>query len=168
MPDFYQMRHLFLLALLLVPIPAFAESHFDAKIENPSKYTLVIDEHNYSISYHVDARVIAMAIDPELTSLLIGLENTKDSMFVIDLQHEIINAEDNDFAILVNGYEVDYEIVSDADSSKFSFYVPEFTEEVEIIGTHVIPEFPFGIMLGFALLITIITIIARTRPLLRW
>lgn len=162
------MRHLFLLALLLFPLPVFAESHLNnLGIENPSEYKLAIDEQVYSIPYQVNAQVIAIAIDPELTSLLIGLENSKDSIFVIDLQHEIINSNNNEFAILVNGHEVDYELISDSDSSKFSFYVPEFTEEVEIIGTNVIPEFPFGVILGFALLITAVTIISRTKPLIR-
>ena len=168
MTDFDYMRYLFLLSLLLFPIPVFAESHLNyGEIENPLEYVLVIDEHTYSIPYNVNAQVIAMAIDPELTSLLIGLENSKNSIFEIDLLHEIINAENNEFAILVNGYEIDYEISSDSDSSKFSFYIPEFTEEVEIIGTHVIPEFPFGAILGFALLIAIVTVIARTKPLIR-
>lgn len=165
--DFDCMRYLFLFPLLLFPIPVFAESHLNNEIENPSEFVLAIDEHKYAIPYHVDAQVIAMAIDPELTSLLIGLENSKNSIFEIDLQYELINAEDNEFAILVNGYEADYEIISDSDSSKFSFHVPEFAEEVEIIGTHVIPEFPFGAIFGFVLLITIVTIIARTKPLIR-
>lgn len=153
---------------MLIFSSAFAESHPEYMgIENPSIYELKVDEHFYSISYSVDAKVLAMAIDPELTSLLVGLENTHDSIFVIDLEHELINAENNEFAILVNGYEVDYDIVSDADSSTFSFYVPEFTEEVEIIGTHVIPEFPLGVMLGFAIMISIVTMLARTKNILR-
>lgn len=158
------MRFLLILPLLLVFFPAFAESHPDYMgIENPSNYELKVDEHVYSIPYSVDAQVLAMAIDPELTSLLIGLENTHDSVFVIDLEHELINAENNEFAILVNGYEVDYDIVSDADSSTLSFYVPEFTEEVEIIGTHVIPEFPLGAFLGFTVMILAITMFARIK-----
>lgn len=156
------MKLFLLLLLLFAPNLAFAESHPEYQgIENPVEYMLAVDEHVYSIPYSVDSHILAMAIDPELDSLLIGLENTEDSLFVIDLKHEIISAENNDFAILVNGYEVDYEIVSDSDSSTFSFFVPEFTEEVEIIGTHVIPEFPFGLILVFALMITIVTVFSK-------
>jgi hypothetical protein len=104
-----------------------------------------------------------MAIDPELTSLLIGLENTKESVFKINLQQEIINADNNDFAVLVNGYEIDYDILTNSDSSTLSFYVPEFTEEVEIIGTHVIPEFPIGAILGFVLLVSVVTVFSRIK-----
>ena len=118
-------------------------------------YQLKIDEHVYDIAYQLDGRVIAMAIDQELTSLLIGTENVNDSLFEINLQHEMINAENNEFAILVNGYEVDYEITDSGSDSKLTFFVPAGTQEIEIIGTHVIPEFPLGALFVFVILTTI-------------
>lgn len=156
------MKYLLILLLLLIPFTVYGESHPEySGLSNASRYLLTVDEHAYPVQYEVDAQILAMAIDPELTSLLIGLENTKDSLFVIDLEHELINAQNNEFAILVNGYEVDYDAVSDADSTTLSFYVPEFTEEVEIIGTHVIPEFPFGVIMGFVLLVSTVTVFSR-------
>ena len=98
--------------LFISIIPTFGESHPEyVGIKNPSEYILEIDENVFVIPYEIKAKVIAMAIDPELTSLLIGLENTSDSIFVIDLKHNLINAQNNEFAILVNGLEVDYDIV---------------------------------------------------------
>lgn len=145
-------------------ISAFGESHPEySGIESPSEFVLEIDENTFVIQYQVNAQVIAMAVDPELTSLLIGLDNTSDSNFVIDLQHELIKAQNNEFAILVNGLEVDYDIVSDSDSSTFSFFVPAFTEEVEIIGTHVIPEFPAGILVGLAVMISSVVATSRIK-----
>ena len=154
--------YFFIIFLLFIStIPAFGESHPEYfGIENPSEYVLEIDEDVFFVPYQINAKVIAMAIDPELTSLLIGLENTSDSIFVIDLKHDLINAHNNEFAILVNGLEVDYDIVSDSDSSTFSFFVPAFTEEVEIIGTHVIPEFPLGVIMGLVVMISIIVAIS--------
>ncbi|NIM25373.1 MAG: PEFG-CTERM sorting domain-containing protein [Nitrosopumilaceae archaeon] len=150
-------------------LPAFGESHPEYSIiDNPIFYELTVDDNIFSIPYEVDANVIAMAIDPELTSFLIGVENTQDSIFIIDLEHRLISATNNEFAILVNGVEVDYEIVSDADSSTFTFFVPKFTEEIEIIGTHVIPEFPFGVLLIFSVILTVILVLSRTKvPLFR-
>lgn len=166
------MKHFFslLVFLLFSIIPVYGESHPEYSImENPSEYILEIDGHEFLISYEVEANVIAMAIDPELTSLLIGIEKTHESIFVIDLQHELISAYNNEFAILVNGVEVDYDIVSDADSSTFSFFVPEFTEEVEIIGTRVIPEFPLGVIFGLVILISsILVLTTRRTTLFRW
>lgn len=157
----------FILAIVFLAIsliPAFGESHPEYSIiDNPTFYELVVDDNNFSIPYEVDANVIAMEIDPELTSLLIGVENAQDSVFIIDLEHNLISATNNEFAILVNGLEVDYEVVSDADSSTFTFFVLEYTEEIEIIGTRVIPEFPFGVLLIFSVVLTVILVISRTK-----
>ena len=159
----------FSILLIISFIPVFAESHPEySGIENPSEYVLDIDEHTFAIKYEVNGDIIAMAIDPELTSLLIALENTTDSVFKIDLDHQLINAQNNEFAILVNGYEVEYEIVTDGNSSTFTFFVPQYTEEIEIIGTHVIPEFPLGAIFGLVLLITMIMVVSRTKlPIFR-
>jgi len=144
-------------------IPAFGASHPQyLEMDEPLEYVLEIDEHVFLIPYQVNAKVIAMAIDPELTSLLIGLDDTFDSIFIIDLNHELISTNNNEFAILVNGLEVDYDIVSDSDSSTFTFFVPEFTEEIEIIGTNVIPEFPLGTIMGLVILISAVMLASRS------
>ena len=159
------MNLLFVIILLAFSIiPAFGESHPEfSGLDNPLNYTLHVDDHSFSIPFQVDGEVLAMAVDPELTSFLIGLENTKDSIMIIDLKHEIISAQNNEFAILVNGVEVDYTLVSDSDSSTLSFFVPEFTEEVEIIGTHVIPEFPLGFIVVFVALLGVVTFVSRSK-----
>jgi len=126
-------------------------------------YNLVVDEHSFDLTYEFSGDVIAMAIDQELTSLLIGVENTKDSLFRITFDNELISSENDDFAILVNGFEVNYDILDDGDSSTLSFYVEEGTEEIEIIGTHVIPEFPFSVFFGFVLMTSIVLIITKFR-----
>ncbi|MEK6866099.1 MAG: PEFG-CTERM sorting domain-containing protein [Thermoproteota archaeon] len=151
-----------ILPLLFFTTPIFAQTPSD-ELSNSSQYALEIDEHAYSISYVVNANVVAMEIDPESTSLLIGLDNTYDSRFFIGLEHELINAQNDEFIILVDGQEADYEISSDSDSSTFAFFVPTGTEEVEIIGTHVIPEFPIGAIFGFAVMISTIMIFAKVK-----
>ena len=151
-----------ILPLLIFTSPIFAQTPSD-ELSNSSQYALEIDEHAYSISYVVNANVVAMEIDPESTSLLIGLDNTYDSRFFIGLEHELINAQNNEFVILVDGQETDYEISSDSDSSTFAFFVPTGTEEVEIIGTHVIPEFPIGAIFGFAVMISTIMLFAKIK-----
>ena len=150
------------LFFMIFTVPAFAQTLSD-ELSNSSEYVLEIDNHVYSISYVVNANVIAMEIDPESKSLLIGLDKTYDSQFFIGLEHELINAQNNEFIILVDGEEVDYEITSDSTSSTFEFFVPIGSEEVEIIGTSVIPEFPFGAIFGFAVMFSVIIIFAKTK-----
>ena len=150
-----------ILPLLIFTTPIFGQTSSD-ELSN-SEYVLEIDEHIYSISYVVNADIIAMEIDPESKSLLIGLDNTFDSQFFIGLEHELINAQNNEFIILVDGEEVDYEIISDSDSSTFEFFVPIGSEEVEIIGTNVIPEFPVGAIFGFVVMISLIMVFAKVK-----
>jgi hypothetical protein len=126
-------------------------------------YNLTVDEHSFDLTYEFSGDVIAMAIDQELSSLLIGVENTKDSLFKITFDNTLITAENGNFAILVNGLEVDYDILDDGNSSTLRFYVEEGTEEIEIIGTHVIPEFPFSVFSGFVLMTSIVLIITKFR-----
>jgi predicted secreted protein with PEFG-CTERM motif len=151
----------FVLFFMLFTVPVFAQTPSD-ELSN-SEYVLEIDEHTYSVSYVVNADIIAMEIDPESRSLLIGLDNTFDSQFFIGLEHELINAQNNEFIILVDGEEVDYEITSDSNSSTFEFFVPIGSEEVEIIGTSVIPEFPVGAIFGFVVMISVIMIFAKVK-----
>jgi predicted secreted protein with PEFG-CTERM motif len=94
----------------------------------------------------LDGEVIAMEIDKELNSLLIGTENVNDSQFHITLPNDLISAENNEFAILVNGFEVEYKVIETGDTN-LTFFIPAYTEEIEIIGTYVIPEFPLGAVL---------------------
>ncbi len=101
-------------------------------------YNLIVDEHSFDLTYEFSGDVIAMAIDKELTSLLIGVENTKDSLFRITFDNELISAKNGDFAILVNGLEVDYGASKNDSVSTLTFYVEEGTEEIEIIP----PRFP--------------------------
>ena len=151
-----------ILPFLIFTTPIFGQTSSD-ELSNYSEYVLEIDEHAYSISYVVNADIIAMEIDPESKSLLIGLDNTFDSQFFIGLEHELINAQNNEFIILVDGEEVDYKITSNSDSSTFEFFVPVGSEEVEIIGTNVIPEFPVGAIFGFAVMISVIMIFAKVK-----
>ncbi len=124
-------------------------------------YNLTVDEHSFDLTYEFSGDVIAMAIDQELRSLLIGVENTNDSLFRITFDNTLITAENGNFAILVNGLEVDYDILDDGNSSTLRFYVEEGTEEIEIIGTHVIPEFPFSVFFGFVLMTSTVLIITK-------
>ncbi len=126
-------------------------------------YNLTVDEHSFDLTYEFSGDVIAMAIDPELRSLLIGVENTKDSLFRITFDNKLVSATNDNFAILVNGLEVDYDILDNDNSSTIRFYVEEGTEEIEIIGTHVIPEFPFSVFFGFVLMTSIVLIITKFR-----
>lgn len=150
-----------ILPFLIFSTPIFAQTPESDELS--TKYDLKIEQGTYSISYDVNADIIAMEIDPESKSLLIGLDNAFDSQFVVTLQHELINAQNNEFVILVDSQEVDYKITSDSTGSAITFFVPTGSEEVEIIGTSVVPEFPIGAIFGFAVMITSIVVFAKIK-----
>ena len=131
-------------ALTLIAFTILILSNLSAYAEK--NYHMEIDDNPFDIKYDLDGEVIAMEIDKELNSLLIGTENVKDSQFHITLPNDLISAENNEFAILVNGFEVEYEVIETGDTN-LTFFIPAYTEEIEIIGTYVIPEFPLGTVL---------------------
>ncbi len=125
-------------------------------------YRLEINENIFDIEYELDGDVIAIATDKETISLLIATENVEDSEFTIKLSKDLIRAENNEFAVLVNGYEVEYAVIETAENS-FTFFIPAFTEEIEIIGTYVVPEFPLGAILSFGAVSLIIILIQKSK-----
>ncbi len=128
-------------------------------------YSLEIDDEVYDIKYDFNGDVIAMAIDKETFSLLIATENVNDSQFQIKLPDDLIRAENNEFAVLVNGFEVDFEVMETVDRN-LTFFVPAFTEEIEIIGTFVVPEFPLGAVLVLGAISGIIILVQKSKKFL--
>ena len=141
--------------LFSLNLPAFGEK----------SYHMEIDNYSFDIKYEFDGNVIAMEIDKELNSLLIGTENVKNSQFDIMFPSSLLSAENNEFAILVNGIEVEYQVES-SDEVHLTFFIPTFTEEIEIIGTHVIPEFPLGITLMLLSFMSFIILFQKTKRVL--
>ncbi|MGQ0377342.1 MAG: hypothetical protein ACT4OW_07570 [Nitrososphaerota archaeon] len=126
-----------------------------------SKYMLNTNDQTFEIAYSLDGQVIAMAIDHELNSLLVGITEVKDSTFQITLPQNLISAESNEFAVLVDQIEVDYNVSTQDDVAVLHFFVPADSEEIEIIGTQVIPEFPLGALLVFTTMIVIVTLVTK-------
>ena len=56
---------------------------------------------------------------------------------------------------MVDGLEVDYELKPLGAMTEISFFVPNLSQEIEIIGTHVIPEFPIVAPLALGLIIVL-------------
>jgi len=150
-------------ALSLIVFTIIILSNLSAYAEK--NYRMEIDDNSFDIKYDFDGDVIAMEIDKELNSLLIGTENVKDSQFQITLPNDLISAENNEFAILVNGFEVEYEVMKTVDTY-LTFFVPVYTEEIEIIGTHVVPEFPLGAVLALGSITGIIILLQKSKKFL--
>ncbi|MDX1440978.1 MAG: PEFG-CTERM sorting domain-containing protein [Nitrosopumilaceae archaeon] len=106
-------------------------------------------------------KVIHITPDIDANSLIIGLETTSSGKFTATLPRDIIDAkignEDDDFFILIDGEEVVFEERKTSTDRTVEILFPLGTEEIEIIGTHVVPE--FGAVAGVILAIAITSII---------
>src|SRR3989344_2864685 len=134
---------------------------FSSNLAYGSTYSLETSDVPFEISYELNGDVIAMAVDENTTSFLIGITNVEDSNFEISLPTELISAENNEFVVLVDGVEIDYDVYAQNDASILQFFVPANSQEIEIIGTHVIPEFPLGVLVVLATMIVIVTFVTK-------
>ena len=107
-------------------------------------YKLEVDEKTFDVSYSFDGELLAMGVDQESTSLLIGTQNVEDSFFEVSFSSELLSAQNAEFVVLIDGLETDYTVTYDGDNPALAFPIQADSEEIEIIGTSVIPEFPLG------------------------
>ena len=70
----------------------------------------------------------------------------------------MIDGEDDDFFVLIDGEEVDFEETTSSTDRILTIAFPAGAEEIEIIGTFVVPE--FGTIAAMILAVAIISIIA--------
>ena len=111
----------------------------------------------YTIS---GAGVTGARLNVASTSLIINLLTSSDGVITLDIPRAVLDT-DNDtdpLFVLVDGEEVDAEELVSADMRRVTISFPEGAEEIEIIGTFVIPE--FGAIAALILAVAIISIIA--------
>ena len=109
---------------------------------------------NYTIN---GGKILSIIPDVDETSLIIKIETTNDGQLLITLPNDVI---DGIFFVLVDGEETNYEMELNTNSATLIIPFVDGSEEIEIIGTFVIPE--FGTIAVLVLAISIISIIAVT------
>ena len=121
-----------------------------------------LDVQGINVNYIINGgKIISIIPDLDETSLIITIETTTDGELMITLPKDVI---DGIFFVLVDGEETIYteEINDNSSTLIIPFY--NGTEEIEIIGTFVIPEFGTIVVLVLAIaIITIITITSKSR-----
>lgn len=130
-------------------------------------YQYSIDEHVFDLEYDFSGNVLAMQIDQELHSFLIGVEDANDGQFIITLPKEMVSAQNGDFVILVDGIEVEYGLESSENINTFSIPLFSGAQEIEIIGTNVIPEFPIGVLVILVATMSSILVLTKKNQLFR-
>lgn len=134
---------------------AFAQ-YLDIAQLSAEKYQIAIDEKTYDIyygyhgSFEVDVEKIGeelpkladMNINTERKSIEVTMASVPSkSVLWLRLPLEVISAEGAQYQLLVDGVDTKYDLTKFPDQYAIGMIIPKDTKHIEIIGTHVIPEF---------------------------
>ena len=107
-------------------------------------------------------KLLSIMPDVEANSLIVSIDATSDGSLTLTIPRSVLdatmNGEDDDFFVLIDGEEVDFEETTSATNRVLTIAFPAGAEEIEIIGTFVVPE--FGTIAAMILAVAIISIIA--------
>ncbi|GIU72436.1 MAG: hypothetical protein KatS3mg003_1915 [Candidatus Nitrosocaldaceae archaeon] len=111
--------------------------------------------------------VESIDVNMDEKSLEIMLDNVeKDAILTIDIPRGLLDARnpdgtDTNFSVIFDGEFADFSEVKEDEIRRLSISIPQFTEEINILGTFVVPEFGFLAILILATSITVIIIAMR-------
>jgi predicted secreted protein with PEFG-CTERM motif len=122
-----------------------------------------VEGTEFDVSYSITGgRVLGITADVEAKSLLVSIDTTSDGTLIITLPRGLIdakiNGEDDSFFVLIDGEEVEFEEDITSEDRTLTIHFQDGAEEIEIIGTWIIPE--FGAIAALVLAVAIISIIA--------
>ena len=126
--------------------------------------TITIQDSIDLISYEIiNGKLINVIPDVDAVSLLVYIEAKDDGSITLTIPRSVLDATisdgDDEFFVLVDGEEVDFEeIKTSTDDRTLTIEFFAGSEQIEIIGTFVIPE--FGTIAAMILAVAIISIIA--------
>ena len=136
-----------------------SESEMGQTVDPLSGATNVITIEDYDILYQITgAKIIKIIPDVENKSLIIEIETFSDGELMLTIPKQILDTNEGDFFVLVDGEETNHDSSSTDDA--WTLIIPFYngSEEIEIIGTFVIPE--FGTIAAIILAVAITSIIA--------
>lgn len=121
-----------------------------------------------------NGNIRSIDVDPDFSSIILIVEtsNSQDGSLDITLPRKLIDArtdgQDDEFVVLVDGEEsLVTEKDATADSRVLSLSIPAGTEEIEIIGTEVIPEFSVVALFALAASVAVMLFIGNKKRLMK-
>ena len=125
--------------------------------------TLTIQDSTDLISYEItNGKITNVIPDLDAVSLLIDIEVIDNGAITLTIPRSVldstINDSDDEFFVLVDGEEVYFEEITTSTDRTLTIEFLAGAEQIEIIGTFVIPE--FGTITAMILAVAIISIIA--------
>ena len=108
-------------------------------------------------------KLLSIMPDVDAKSLIISIDATSDGSLTLTIPRSILestqdNGKDDVFFVLIDGEEADFDETTSSTDRTLTIAFPAGAEQIEIIGTWVIPE--FGTIAAMILAVAIISIIA--------
>ncbi len=125
--------------------------------------TIAVEGSSDLIGYVITGgKLLSVMPDVDANSLIISIDATNDGSLKLTIPRSVmdatINGEDDDFFVLIDGEEVEFTETTTSTDRTLTIAFPAGAEEIEIIGTFVVPE--FGTIAAMILAVAIISIIA--------
>ena len=131
---------------------------FQAPLKGPINVQGTDIELTYAISGGVINQVFP---DTEAKSLIVQIDSISNGILAIKIPREVLDAkfgdEDDDFFVILDGLEINFDETKTGNERTITIEFPEGTEEIEIIGTSVVPE--FGAIAVLILMVSIFSVI---------
>ncbi len=125
-------------------------------MEEDELQTITLEDHDVDYALTC-AEILSMTPDTEMKSLIIAIKTDCDGELNITLPKDVIDTDENGFFVLVDGDETNHIASSVGELWTLTIPFSYGSEEIEIIGTYVIPE--FGTIAALVLVLAISSII---------
>jgi predicted secreted protein with PEFG-CTERM motif len=104
--------------------------------------TVVIGDEEFEIQYTISGGTLEeLTADSSTQTLMASISSTSDGNLTIWLPTEVIDA-DNDFSVFIDGASANFtEMAPSANARILEIEFDEGAEEIEIMGTTIVPEF---------------------------
>ena len=135
--------------------------------QTPLKGPIKVEGSDFELTYAISGGNVIKEVVPDINakSLIIQIESVSNGTLVIKLPREVIDAkfgeDDDDFFVVVDGVEVNFDEIKTRNERTITLGFPEATEEIEIIGTSIVPE--FGAIASIILMISIMSVIFASK-----
>lgn len=130
--------------------------------QTPLREPVPVDGSEFKIKYLMSEGMIKQIYpDEDAKSLILQIDSVSNGTLAIKLPREVIDAkfgeDDDDFFVVVDGEEVSFEETKSGNERTLSINYPAGAEEIEIIGTSVIPE--FGAIAAVILMVSTLAVV---------
>ena len=115
---------------------------FEVTSSAPGTYDVIVGGVKYPVKYDIgnNNELIRIELYPSFSVLIIDVKTTVDDYLTIEIPRNLIDARfksfDDEFFVLTNGVEIDFDEIRGDFTRTLSFNLLEGDEEIEIIGTH--------------------------------